>query len=222
MAVAYVRMNTPAGTIPDTFGATTTAGNQIYCMMFTNSTGSGSFTLSGVTTTLSNVLVSGQANFFDGHGDTYSLWAGLNAAGGAETFNVTQPSGANYLNSPELEFSGGLSTINALFTLTSNPGAGAGAVVGQSVTVANNDLLAVCCYDADAFGNPPTVNTAGSTSISSFNNVAVVYWTGTGAAIQPNFTAAAGDTATPHIVIQWIVSASPPVSSNSATVAWIT
>lgn len=223
MAVAFVRYEIPTGTIPTTFGSTTTIGDQLYCMLFTNSTGSGTFSMNGTTSTFSNVLVSGSANFTDGHGDTYSLWASPSAAGGAETFNVTQPSGATMLSTIEMEFSGGVSTKSPLYTTTASPGAGAGAVLGQSVTVTTGDLLAVCCWNADAFGNAPTVNTAGSTAVATDNNLQVVYWIGSGAAIQPNFTAGVGDETTPHQVVQWIVSATGGGGGGgSATIAWIT
>lgn len=124
-----------------------------------------------------------------------------------QNYNTTQPVGDNLLSSWILEFSGGISFKNALFTVTASPGAGAGAVLGQSVTVAAGDLLMVLCYDSDAFGDPPTVSTAGSTFVQNNNSSIASYWIGTGAAIQPNFTAPAGDTTTPHVVVQVVVSA---------------
>lgn len=220
MSVAFVRYNTPTGTPSFSFGTSATANNQVWVMAFTNQSSSATFTMSGATSTISNVPCSGSANFTDGHGDTYSLWADYSIAAN-ENITISQPAGLSVLNTIEMEFSGAVSTKSALYNVTANPGAGAGAVLGQSVTPASGDLLVAICYNADAFGNAPTVSTAGSTSIQSFNDVCAVYWSGAGSAIQPNFTAATGDTATPHIVIQFIASATSS-NTNSATIAWIT
>ena len=291
MSVSFVGYNTPAGTIPVIFGAQATAGDQVYCLLFTNSTGSGSFSMSCDSGTMSNVPCSGSANFTDGHGDLYSLWntpsisapanvasssqntstgvwttgtntysvnqpvtitgtppggfatgttyyvlsSGLSSTsvelsatqGGAvivptsssactlhttqQNFTVSQPAGDSLITTWELEFSGGLSTKSPLYTTTANPGGGTGAVVGQPVTVASGDLLVVLAYNADAFGNPPTVNNAGwpsnPTKINDSNSSTAYYFAGTGGSVTPSFNAATGDVNTPHNVVQFIVSA---------------
>lgn len=218
MAVAYVRYNTPSGTPSFSFGTSATAGNQVYVMAFTDQSASATFAMNGATSTISNVPCSGSATFTDGHGDTYSLWADL-AIAAAENITISQPAGLNVLNTIEIEFSGALSTLSAFYNVTANPAGG--TVSGQAVTPVTGDLLVAVCYNADAFGNFPTVNTAGSTSIQSFNDLCAVYWSGAGSSITPVFNSAAGDATTPHVVIQWIVSASSS-NTNSATIAWLT
>lgn len=298
-APAYVTYNTPNGTIPVIFGAqNVTAGDQIYFLGFTNSSGTSTFAMNGSQTTMSNTSVIGPSpctggclNFSDGHGDTFSLFAGLSAGtpptvassaqntsngiwttgtntytvnqpititgtpptgfltgttyyiisaglstttielsatqGGAvllptgtsactlntiqQNFTVSQPSGDQLANSWQLEFSGGVSTKSPLYTTTASPGAGTGAVPGQTVTVATGDILVAICYDGDVFGNPCTINNAGwpssPTEINVNNSSVAYYFVGTGGSVTPSFNAAVADLTTPHQVVQWIVSA---------------
>jgi hypothetical protein len=220
MSIAFVTFNIFNGTAPITSTPYTPGtGNQIYILGFDNSTGTGTILMSGSATTLTNNSVVGPSpctggclNFGDGHADTYSLWSALSAAAGSQSFTVSQPAGDS-LAAFQLEFSGGVSTQNATYATTPSPGAGTGAVVGTAVTVASGDFLTVMAFNSDAFGDAPTLNgPAGSTPITSYGNVAILYWVGTGASITPTFTAAAGEGGNPHQVVQWVVSASggPP------------
>lgn len=225
MAVTYVTFDSKTGTLPQSFGPLTpgTTGNQAYMLVATNSTSTGTFTITGTATTPINNSVVGAApctggclNFSDGGGnDTYSLWSTLSLAAGSQSFAITQPAGDSLMVSYYLEFSGGVSTKNPFYTTTASPGVGAGGVLGNAVTVAVGDVLAVVCHNSDIFGSAATVNTAGSNAITSIGATVAVYWTGTGASITPTFTAAAGEGGNPHQVVQWVVSATPSGGGGS-------
>lgn len=215
-APAYVTFDSKTGTLPQTIGPLTPGtGNQVYILAATNSTPSGTFTITGTATTLTNISVVGASpctggclNFTDGTGnDTYSLWGALSAAAGSQSWTITQPSGDSLMVTYRLEFSGGVSTKSPTYKTTASPGVGAGGVVGTAVTVASGDILAVVVHNSDIFGSAATVNLAGSNAITSIGATTAVYWTGTGASLTPTFTAAAGEGGSPHQVIQWVISA---------------
>jgi hypothetical protein len=168
--------------------------------------------------------ITGLSNFTDGVISSYAAWANLSVASGAQTWSITQPSGffINNIATTPLEFSGALSIKNGGYVVTAAPGTSAGAIVGTSVTVATGDLLVAIALDstnAGTSGTLPTVNTTGSTSINTYAQQNIVYWSGAGSAIQPTFTTTVGtDT---YMVIQWIMSATA-ANTNSATIAWVT
>ncbi len=202
------------------------AGHQIYLLPNSNGGNSLSFTVTGSATTLSVQPVSSVNNFGDGVGNSYSLWDNLSCASGLQYWTVTQPNGDYTGVVPILEFSGGVATKSPLYTVTASPGATAGAITGQAVTVASGDILVAAVYDGTSpFGTICTVNgPTGSSSPVTYSSTRVSYWAGTGGSMTPTFTAATGYTTDTYVVIQWVVSATatgttitPSVGSEGLT-----
>lgn len=220
MSVAYVSSTPRTGQMPYTTSGSSpaAAGNQLYSFAFTNST-SDVITVAGSTSTYANVPVSTLADFGDGHGNTYSLWASMICDGTAGQTVTYSDTATGYLQTGlEFEFSGGISNKTVVYTTTANPSAGGNLVNGQAVTVATGDILVFICVNGDYFGSAPTIVTGGVTASASHANCASWYIAGSGASITPSCSAATdGDTTTPHNMVQFVVSATgsnpppPPV-----------
>ena len=121
-----------------------------------------------------------------------------------------------------IEFSGAVSIKNPLYTITPSPGPGFGAILGQSITVATGDKLVAVVYDAtnQYATNSTPYGPASPVTITSYSASIAAYWSGTGSAMQPTFTANASYTSDTYIMIQWVMSATG--SSSGISVAWLT
>lgn len=210
-AVAYVNYVGVVGQLPQTTTSYTpgATGNQLTCVGADNPTGAIGWTASA--STLTALSVSGSTTFTDGVGNSYAVWKTLSLAAGAQTFTWATPSG-NYINGLTycMEWSGGASIINAVYTITASPGAGAGAVLGAPVTVATTDQLVTVVFDGTTGGGgtAATVNgPASSSNVTTYGDTGAWYWTGTGSSMTPTFTAPTGQTTDTWIVIQMDVSA---------------
>jgi hypothetical protein len=93
-----------------------------------------------------------------------------------------------------------------------SPGTGTGAVVGHSVTVPSGSWLLAFCLDATG-GVDIITNTSGTSRSSSASNQPynITDYAGSGAAIQPAFTASVG---TDEFVVQQVI-LTPPVGGAS-------
>ena len=227
MTVAFVHFEIMSGQIPVTMTPNYTpggAGNQLVMLVQDTSSTSATFAGSGSASSFVQTAVSSILNFNDGVGSTYGLFNCLSCAAGAQTFTLSAPSGDYTGPCYFTEFSGALRIANPLYTVTASPGAGAGAIVGQAVTVASTDVLVAIVFDAtNQYATAATVSSPGSSSaITSYSASTGVYWTGTGGSMQPTFTANATATTDTYILIQWVMSATGGGGSGTASVAWLT
>lgn len=156
-----------------------------------------------------NILITGastyaqELNYNTGGAQTLSISASVSCAAGAQTATANDSSAGFIVVSGALEYSG-VSSIGSGGTPASNaaPGTGAGAILGTSVTVPSGSVLIAWCADVSA-GAETITSTAGTSRLSNSGAIStnIAEYVGTGAAIQPAFTAGANGGNT-YVVMQ--------------------
>jgi hypothetical protein len=203
-----------AGTPPVSSSvATDAAGEQALMFGTTGDSPSATFTWS----TPGGTGVSLQTGL-NGSGGTVGLGYVYNMASGATTITGNE-SGGNFVGIQGIQYSGVASVVSqAISNIGTPPGTGTGAILGQSMTVNAGQILIACCSDVSGSPVQPQIITSPTGTSRGFNQfnpiTAWTEYTGTGAAIQPSFTAPGGATDV-YQVYQWLLS---PTGGGGANV----
>jgi hypothetical protein len=126
-------------------------------------------------------------------------------ASGAQTFTLNDNISNFDRMTSGIEYSNAGAISNATITENNNPGLGAGAIVGASVSVPTGSILVACVIEAS--GAETITDTAGGTNRGSQNTSPIYYWAeyaGAGSAIQPKFTTSANG-GSDYQVFQFII-----------------
>jgi hypothetical protein len=186
--------------------ATDAAGEQALMFGTTGDSPSATFTWS----TPGGTGVSLQTGL-NGSGGTVGLGYVYNMASGATTITGNE-SGGNFVGIQGIQYSGVASVVSqAISNIGTPPGTGTGAILGQSMTVNAGQILIACCSDVSGSPVQPQIITSPTGTSRGFNQfnpiTAWTEYTGTGAAIQPSFTAPGGATDV-YQVYQWLLGSS--------------
>ena len=198
-----------SGTTTGTSGSfSATAGDAILVYGSDFTAGSKTISFSGTGT---YTVINPPGQFNDIELDSTALAANLSATAGSQTIAVTTSGTGDLAVGFAVEYSD-VSAVTAAENSQSKPGAGAGAVLGVSVSVPTGSTLVAFAFDLDAGG---TVVATGGTTRSSTTTSCVTDYAGAGAAIQPAFTGSAG--ASDHyIVVQFLLT--PASVSGTAAI----
>lgn len=143
------------------------------------------------------------------------------ATAGSQTATVTATGGGT-LNCFPIEYSGVASATSPTASFLTNPGAGTGAILGTSVTVATGSVLAALCFNFDSgtstITSPSGTNRGNGLSTNTFEFCWTEY-AGAGASIQPSFTSADG--ATERFVVFQILMVPSAGGGGTASIAWV-
>jgi len=194
VSVSWVQTVTPVGTTsPAVTGSfTPSAGDQIPVFGANTSGSATTMTVTGTGSysSLATLLSDGST------GKTLQPWANSSCSGGAQTVTNTGAAG-NAMFIWAFEYSGAATVSAQTSVLRSNPGTGAGAILGTSVTVpAGAILLALCTCESTVTATitSPSGTNRGAGTVASTLPYCVTEYAGTGAAIQPAFTCSVGGT----------------------------
>jgi hypothetical protein len=191
MAVAFVQVTTgwqttTAGAASENF--TPNVGDTIIPLAVQGATG-GSFTFSG-TGTYSQIAAAAISN--DEQGDCWA--AAQNSAASGVSQAVTVANSATTGVAWVLDYSG-VGSVAASYTTPQAPGAGTGAILGNSEVVPVGAVLVALCADTGASSGPAITSPSGTNRASSTSygvTYCITEYAGTGAAIQPSFTSTNG------------------------------
>lgn len=142
----------------------------------------------------------------------------LSCASGSQTYTTTCAGGTTRIWMIDYSGVGAANNFNTAFT--SNPGSGAGAILGTSVTVPSGSVLVAICVNNNTGTNTITA-TSGTTrqngQTSDSWEFCITEYAGTGAAIQPAFTAGTGDGANGFAVMQMNLDS----ATINSVIAWV-
>jgi hypothetical protein len=160
--------------------------------------------------------------YLNGTNASSGFGANTSATAGSQTITFTSSAGFQQGTGAEYSSVGSLSNGSAIERTA--PGTGAGALLGNSVTVPTGSWLYVVVYQENGAAGAIT-NTAGTSRASSSSGVVynIVDYVGTGAAIQPAFTVGTGTAG--FILVQVILNplaGSTSVFNQVAVAQWQT
>lgn len=208
MAVAFVtNTGNPSGTSPFTTGSFSVTAGNAEIVFFDDYAASGrTLTMSGTGGTYT--IANPPGSLSDTH--TLAVFSCLSDSGGSQTATMTSSTVGDGVSGRFFEYSG-VVTVSGNGNHQTNPGTGAGAVVGVATTVPTGSVLVALCQDQTNGSNTIT-SVGGGTDRANGTTWRVTEYAGSGGSITPSFTVATG---TGHFaVLQLLLSPSAPASNN--------
>ena len=143
----------------------------------------------------------------------------LGPIGAASQTITVSDAGGSFPNCYPTEYSGVGTVTNGVGIYRPTPGAGAGLILGTSISVpTGSTLIALCVNYGDSTAITTSNGNSRGTGTLGGNYYIYADYAGAGSAIQPAFTCTAGGTDNFH-VIQMMLN---PPAGNNATIAWWT